>query len=88
VIEIRLDQCVLGHVFGLCVISDNEVGDPQGDPLMCSYQLLEGSGVTISRSRDHFSFVQWTALHGMTCFIHRRRSRGSRFGGTSDLVAV
>jgi len=71
---ICLDEGLLGHVFGLGLITDDEKGHPKGDVPMGLDQGLEGSDIATLCILDQVLLVQWAALHRRSAYAYTDRA--------------
>jgi len=75
---ICLDEGILGHVFGLGLIADDEERHPKGDLPMGLHQGLERRDIATLCSLDQVLLVQWAALHRRSAYcLHRSGLFGS-----------
>ncbi len=75
---ICLDEGLLGHVFGLGLVTDDEKCHPKRDVPMGLHQGLEGSDIATLCILDQVLLVQWAALHRRSAYcLHQPGLFGS-----------
>ena len=72
---ICLDECLLGHVFGLGPVTNDEKCHPKGDVPMGLHQCLEGSDIATLCILDQVLLVQWRPSTDVPRIAYTDRAR-------------
>ena len=61
--SVGLHEPVLGSVLRLGGVPDDEVGDSEGDALICVHEFSVGVLVSALRPFDELRLIEWSAHH-------------------------